>query len=138
MVIVAMYSIVRDDGEVGGIGVHIAARVMATAEPWEILVSRTVHDLVTGSGIALQDRETHRLKGVEGDWQLLAMEGPDPAGRAAALWFVPLPSWPRSQVPDSSLVPMRRACSVRQGSREPEAGQHAVVEARHGADPAAR
>jgi class 3 adenylate cyclase len=66
----------RDDGDVGGIGVHIAARVMAAAEPGEILVSRTVHDLVTGSGIALQDRGTHRLKGVQGDWQLLAVEGP--------------------------------------------------------------
>jgi class 3 adenylate cyclase len=64
------------DGDVGGIGVHIAARVMAAAAPGEILVSRTVHDLVTGSGIALQDRGTHRLKGVQGDWQLLAVEGP--------------------------------------------------------------
>jgi class 3 adenylate cyclase len=66
----------RDDGDVGGIGVHIAARVMAAAEPGEVLVSRTVHDLVTGSGIALQDRGTHRLKGIQGDWQLLAVKGP--------------------------------------------------------------
>jgi class 3 adenylate cyclase len=66
----------RDDGDVGGIGVHIAARVMAAAEPGEILVSRTVHDLVTGSGIALHDRGIHRLKGVQGDWQLLAVEDP--------------------------------------------------------------
>jgi len=63
-------------GDVGGIGVHIAARVMAAAAPGEILVSRTVHDLVTGSGIALRDRGVHRLKGVQGDWQLLAVEGP--------------------------------------------------------------
>jgi class 3 adenylate cyclase len=64
------------DGDVGGIGVHIAARVMAAAGPGEILVSRTVHDLVTGSGIALQDRGTHRLKGIQGDWQLLALADP--------------------------------------------------------------
>jgi class 3 adenylate cyclase len=66
-------------GDVSGIGVHIAARVMAAAGPGEILVSRTVHDLVTGSGIVLRDRGPHRLKGVEGEWQLLAVAGPDPA-----------------------------------------------------------
>jgi class 3 adenylate cyclase len=64
------------DGDVGGIGVHIAARVMAAAASGEILVSRTVHDLVTGSGIALQDRGIHRLKGIQGDWQLLAVADP--------------------------------------------------------------
>jgi class 3 adenylate cyclase len=63
-------------GDVGGIGVHIAARVMAAAASGEILVSRTVHDLVAGSGIALQDRGTHRLKGVQGAWQLLAVADP--------------------------------------------------------------
>jgi class 3 adenylate cyclase len=56
--------------------VHIAARVMAAAAPEEILVSRTVHDLVTGSGILLRDRGIHRLKGVQGQWQLLAVAGP--------------------------------------------------------------
>jgi class 3 adenylate cyclase len=64
------------NGDVGGIGVHIAARVMAVAAPGEILVSRTVHDLVAGSGIRLRDRGTHRLKGVQGQWQLLAVAGP--------------------------------------------------------------
>jgi len=64
------------DGDVGGIGVHIAARVMAAAGPGEILVSRTVHDLVAGSGILLRDRGTHRLKGVQGQWQLLAVTAP--------------------------------------------------------------
>jgi class 3 adenylate cyclase len=56
--------------------VHIAARVMAAAGPGEILVSRTVQDLVTGSGIVLRDRGTHRLKGVDGEWQLLAVADP--------------------------------------------------------------
>jgi class 3 adenylate cyclase len=59
--------------DVGGIAVHIAARVMATAGAGEIIVSRTVHDLVTGSEIVLQDRGSQRLKGVEGDWQLFAV-----------------------------------------------------------------
>jgi class 3 adenylate cyclase len=65
-----------DVGDVGGMGVHIAARVMAAAGPGEILVSRTVHGLVTGSGIVLRDRGPHRLKGVEGEWQLSAVAGP--------------------------------------------------------------
>jgi class 3 adenylate cyclase len=64
-----------DVGDVGGMGVHIAARVMAAAGPGDILVSRTVHDLVVGSGIVLRDRGPHRLKGVDGEWQLLAVAG---------------------------------------------------------------
>jgi len=53
--------------------VHIAARVSAQAGPGEVLVSRTVRDLVTGSGIALQPRGEHELKGVPGSWQLFAL-----------------------------------------------------------------
>lgn len=56
--------------DVGGIGVHIAARVMAEAAAGEILISRTVRDLVVGSNIRSVDRGTHTLKGVEGDWRL--------------------------------------------------------------------
>jgi class 3 adenylate cyclase len=60
----------RDD--VGGIAVHIGARIMAAAGPGEVLVSRTVRDLVVGSDIALEDRGTHTLKGVDDQWQLFA------------------------------------------------------------------
>src|SRR5512132_1927304 len=63
--------------DLGGIAVHIAARIMAAAGPGEILVSRTVHDLVTGSDLALADRGTRRLKGVDGDWQLFAVTEAD-------------------------------------------------------------
>jgi class 3 adenylate cyclase len=59
--------------DVGGIAVHIASRVMATAGSGEIVVSRTVRDLVTGSDHTLEDRGSRRLKGVEGDWQLFAV-----------------------------------------------------------------
>ena len=62
----------RDD-DVGGIAVHIAARVMAKADPGEILVSRTVRDLVAGSAVTLKDRGMYPLKGIDGDWQLLAV-----------------------------------------------------------------
>jgi class 3 adenylate cyclase len=61
----------RDD-DVGGIAVHIGARIMAAAGPGEVLVSRTVRDLVAGSGIALEDRGTHTLKGLSDPWQLFA------------------------------------------------------------------
>ena len=63
------------DNDVAGIAVHIAARVSAQAGPGEVLVSRTVRDLVTGSGIALQSRGEHELKGVEGSWELFAVGG---------------------------------------------------------------
>jgi class 3 adenylate cyclase len=60
------------EGDVGGIAVHIAARVMAAAGPGQILTSRTVRDLVVGSDIAMDDLGTRPLKGVEGAWQLFA------------------------------------------------------------------
>jgi class 3 adenylate cyclase len=61
--------------DVGGIAVHIAARVMARADAGEVLVSRTIKDLVAGSGIEFVDRGTHELKGVPGDWQLFSVAG---------------------------------------------------------------
>jgi class 3 adenylate cyclase len=64
----------RDD-DVGGLAVHIAARVEAKAEPGEVLVSRTVKDLVVGSGLTFTDRGTHALKGVADEWQLFAVAG---------------------------------------------------------------
>lgn len=60
----------RRGADVGGIGVHIAARVMGTADPGQILVSRTVRDLVAGSDLSLVSRGTATLKGLEGDWEL--------------------------------------------------------------------
>ncbi|HMC68051.1 MAG TPA: adenylate/guanylate cyclase domain-containing protein, partial [Mycobacteriales bacterium] len=56
-----------------GIAVHIGARVAAVAGAGEVLVSRTVKDLVAGSGIAFTDRGTHTLKGVADEWQLYAV-----------------------------------------------------------------
>jgi class 3 adenylate cyclase len=63
----------RRGHDVAGIGVHIAARVQAHAQPGEVWVSRTVTDLVTGSGITFDDRGEHELKGVPGTWQLFAV-----------------------------------------------------------------
>jgi class 3 adenylate cyclase len=61
--------------DVGGIAVHIGARVAALARPGEVLVSRTVKDLVAGSGLAFVDRGSHSLKGVADEWQLYALAG---------------------------------------------------------------
>jgi class 3 adenylate cyclase len=60
--------------DVGGIAVHIAARVAATAEPDQVLVSSTVRDLVAGSGLRFADRGTHALKGVPDQWRLFLVQ----------------------------------------------------------------
>jgi class 3 adenylate cyclase len=60
--------------DVAGIAVHIGARVAAAAIPDEVLVSSTVKDLVAGSGLSFADRETHKLKGVPGEWHLYAVQ----------------------------------------------------------------
>jgi class 3 adenylate cyclase len=56
--------------DVGGLAVHIAARVAGLARPGEILVSRTVRDLVAGSGLRFAERGEHELKGVPDRWPL--------------------------------------------------------------------
>jgi class 3 adenylate cyclase len=60
--------------DVGGIAVHIGARVASAANPEEVLVSSTVRDLVAGSGIKFTDRGTHTLKGVSDQWRLFAVQ----------------------------------------------------------------
>ncbi len=62
-------------GGIAGIAVHIAARVSALAEPGEVLVTRTVRDLVAGSGISFEERGEHELKGVPDRWALYAAVG---------------------------------------------------------------
>jgi class 3 adenylate cyclase len=59
--------------DIAGIAVHIGARVREKAEPGDIIVSRTVKDLVAGSGLEFDDRGTHALKGVPDEWQLYAV-----------------------------------------------------------------
>jgi class 3 adenylate cyclase/pimeloyl-ACP methyl ester carboxylesterase len=62
------------DGKVGGIAVHIGARVAGEAGPGEVLVSSTVKDLVAGAGIEFSDRGAVELKGVPGEWRLFGVE----------------------------------------------------------------
>jgi class 3 adenylate cyclase len=63
---------IRGD-DIGGIAVHIGARVSSLAGPNEVLVSSTLRDLVIGSGLEFDDRSAHQLKGVPGEWHLFAV-----------------------------------------------------------------
>lgn len=85
------------DADIGGIAVHIAARILGRAGAGEILVSRTVSDLVVGSGTGFEDRGNVELRGVPGTWQLLAVDrsGAQPGTPEAKLVSAPTPG-PRS------------------------------------------
>jgi class 3 adenylate cyclase len=63
--------------DIGGIAVHIGARVGALAQGGEVLVSSTVRDLVVGSGLSFVERGVHALRGVPGEWRIYALEGRD-------------------------------------------------------------
>ena len=62
------------DDDISGLAVNLAARIMALAGAGEILVSRTVRDLVVGSELAFTDRGEHELKGIEEPWHLYGLE----------------------------------------------------------------
>ena len=80
--------------DLGGIAVHIAARIMSLASPGEVLVSSSLRDLVVGSGIGFDERGPHELKGVPGEWHLLAVDpnGAQPGTAEATLASLPTPS----------------------------------------------
>jgi class 3 adenylate cyclase len=61
--------------DLAGIAVHIASRVERAAQPGEVLVSSTVRDLVVGSRLEFEDRGSHALKGILGEWRLFALAG---------------------------------------------------------------
>lgn len=67
----------RSGRDLTGLSVHVGARVGAMAMPNEVLVSRTVRDLVAGSGLAFVDRGSHTLKGVPGRWHVYALAAAD-------------------------------------------------------------
>ena len=64
------------NGDIGGVAVHLAARILGEADPGGIMVSRTVKDLMMGATIPLIDRGVHTLKGIEGEWQLYSVGSP--------------------------------------------------------------
>jgi len=63
----------RGDDDVAGLAVHLSARIVSLAQPGEILVSRTVRDLVIGSELTFTDRGEHELKGIPDHWALYAV-----------------------------------------------------------------
>ena len=79
--------------DIGGLAVHIAARILGHAGAGDILVSRTVRDLVVGSGTGFEDRGSVELRGVPGTWQLLAVNrhGPRAGSPEAQLASLPTP-----------------------------------------------
>lgn len=81
------------DGDIGGLAVHIAARILGQAGAGDILVSRTVRDLVVGSGTGFEDRGNVELRGVPGNWQLLGVDrhGPRAGSAEAQLASAPTP-----------------------------------------------
>jgi pimeloyl-ACP methyl ester carboxylesterase/class 3 adenylate cyclase len=81
------------DADIGGLAVHIAARILAQAGAGDILVSRTVRDLVVGSGTGFEDRGSIELRGVPGSWQLLAVDrrGARAGSAEAELASIPTP-----------------------------------------------
>ncbi len=81
------------DADIGGIAVHIAARILGQAGAGDILVSRTVRDLVVGSGTGFEDRGSVELRGVPGTWQLLAVDrhGAQAGSAEAELASTPTP-----------------------------------------------
>jgi pimeloyl-ACP methyl ester carboxylesterase len=93
------------DGDIGGLAVHIAARILGQAGAGEILVSRTVRDLVVGSGITFDDRGTFELRGVPGEWELLAVDchGAQPDSAEAKLTSISTPG------PRATMRPSDRA-----------------------------
>jgi class 3 adenylate cyclase len=99
------------DNDIGGIAVHIAARILGHAGAGEILVSRTVRDLVVGSGTGFEDRGSVELRGVPGTWQLLAVDrhGARTGSAEAELASTPTPG-PRAAMrrTDRAVVVMAR------------------------------
>ena len=73
------------EGKVGGIAVHIGARIAGIAGPAEVLVSGTVKDLVEGSGLRFEERAEEALKGVPGRWRLFVALSPDVIGASATV-----------------------------------------------------
>ncbi len=63
----------RDDGRVGGMTVHVGARILSLSKPGEVLISQTVQSILIGSRYEFEDRGTHELKGVPGEWRLYAV-----------------------------------------------------------------
>ena len=107
------------DDDLGGMAVHIGARISAQAAGGEVLVSSAVRDLVLGSPIEFEERGSHELKGVPGEWQLLAVTDAAPAPRTAP----PLPAYSIApNASDSRTSDRAVARMAKFGSANPRVG----------------
>jgi len=68
--------VVRPDGDISGVAVNVAARVLGKADAGEVLVSRSISDLLAGEAFAFEDRGEHDLKGIPDAHRLFAMSAP--------------------------------------------------------------
>ena len=99
------------DADIGGLAVHIAARILGQAGAGEIVVSRTVRDLVVGSGIAFTDHGTVELRGVPDQWELLAVDrhGVQADSAEAKMTSLPTPGPRETMRPaDKAVVAMAK------------------------------
>ncbi|KAA1427283.1 adenylate/guanylate cyclase domain-containing protein [Nocardioides antri] len=95
--------------DLGGMAVHLGARIAAKAQGGEVLVSAAVRDLVLGSPIGFEDRGVHELKGVPGTWQLLAArDGHSRARTAPAPAYAVAPNAPISTASDRAVARMAK------------------------------
>ena len=107
--------IVLAGDDVRGIAVHVGARIASMARAGEVLVSSTVRDLVAGSGLRFDDRGLHSLKGVPGEWQLLAVAG-GPTGDEPPVTM----GAGNPLAPNSTLVTMSDRTAIRLARRAPK------------------
>ena len=115
--------------DLGGMAVHVGARVAALAESGEVLVSSVVRDLVLGSPLQFEDRGRHQLKGVPGEWQLLAVTGESHV-RATA----PRPASPIAPNAElASPVDLAAARVARMAAQRPAIGNRLTAATRWGA-----
>src|SRR3990172_5254233 len=102
--------------KVTGLAVPIASRIMALAGPGEVLVSATVRDLAAGSGLTFDDRGSHELKGVPGEWHVYAVARPGVTTEPPPPLPSPRPAPPRGAAPAPPAAPApageRRAVAV--------------------------
>ena len=127
------------DTDIGGIAVHIAARILGQAGAGEILVSRTVRDLVVGSGTGFEDRGSVELRGVPGTWQLLAVDrhGARAGSAEAELVSTPTPGRRTAMRPsDRAVAAMARrtrgSCAGWPASPRPPAADEQYTSSRNG------
>jgi pimeloyl-ACP methyl ester carboxylesterase len=127
--------------DIGGIAVHIAARILGQAGAGEILVSSTVRDLVVGSGTGFEGRGIVELRGVPGEWQLLAIDRAGPRAGSAEAELASMPTPGRRTAMRRSdraveVVARRTPWILRGIARLAPTDQRSGARSRHDDDPA--